>query len=455
MDINEDIQELEEEEEENISPIIQIFECLTFERGHQIHDQVTSMIDLFSLSNVTLDMLDTLIQCVKIVFIHQHTNKNMQILDFLITLTYVTHINYKNNKNLSLIFDALIDIYLLSQIRYTTFYILNKLQSFIDLSRSPNIPDQFEQYLLELLNNETTFLVLDEITLLAAKFQYKNHQFIDAFLCRINSPKWFSYLDRRRQIVSLLEYSSSSLNFLLSTIKIDNDLSQLAFESLLADERGFTFDKLDFHGRLIIFQIASKSRDLSHLIFTQWISPSRYELVDILRLCKISNLNENKKNNNSLHIETCLRYFLDDNNIRRIIINNTKNSPWYKQRILCQLMNEEDDDTNIHLDFHEFISYFYRSIKLSVNKNLSSIEEFIICQYASILSTFDMLDIYRRKCIEAIGRCILVHFGQYEIIIERAFQLIHRIHPSIDTINERYQLITYTLNDIYYSTLSK
>ncbi|CAF3967322.1 unnamed protein product, partial [Rotaria sp. Silwood1] len=61
---------------------------------------------------------------------------------------------------------------------------------------------------------------------------------------------------------------------------------------------------------------------------------------------------------------------------------------------------------------------------------------------------FDMLDIYHRKCIKAIGRCILVHFGQYEIIIERAFQLIHRIHPSIDTINERYQLITYTLNDI-------
>ncbi|CAF1468489.1 unnamed protein product, partial [Rotaria sordida] len=64
-------------------------------------------------------------------------------------------------------------------------------------------------------------------------------------------------------------------------------------------------------------------------------------------------------------------------------------------RILCQLMNEEDDDTNIHPDFHEFISYFYRLIKLSVNKKLSSIEEFIIC-----------------------------------------------------IINERYQLITYTLNDI-------
>ncbi|CAF3820122.1 unnamed protein product [Rotaria sordida] len=58
MDINEDIQELEEEEEENISPIIQIFECLTFERGHQIHDQVTSMIDLFSLSNLFYEKLN-------------------------------------------------------------------------------------------------------------------------------------------------------------------------------------------------------------------------------------------------------------------------------------------------------------------------------------------------------------------------------------------------------------
>jgi hypothetical protein len=66
-----------------------------------------------------------------------------------------------------------------SQIRYTTLRILNKLQSFIDLSRSPYIPDQFEQYLLELLNNETTLLVLDEIIPLAAKFQHKNAQFID------------------------------------------------------------------------------------------------------------------------------------------------------------------------------------------------------------------------------------------------------------------------------------
>ncbi|CAF4405350.1 unnamed protein product, partial [Adineta steineri] len=119
-----------------------------------------------------------------------------------------------------------------SQIRCTTFRLLNKLQTFIDLSRSPYIPAQFEQYLLELLRNETTFLVLDEIIPLAAKFQHKNHRFIDAFPDRINSPKWTTYLDRRRQIILLLEYSSSSLHFLLSSIENDNDLSQLAFESL-------------------------------------------------------------------------------------------------------------------------------------------------------------------------------------------------------------------------------
>ena len=66
-----------------------------------------------------------------------------------------------------------------SHIRYTTIHILNKLQTFIDLSRSPFVPDQFEQYLLELLKNETTLLVLDEIIPLAAKFQHKNSQFID------------------------------------------------------------------------------------------------------------------------------------------------------------------------------------------------------------------------------------------------------------------------------------
>lgn len=65
----------------------------------------------FCFVKVTLDMLDTLIECVKIIFVHQHTNKNLRILDFLITLTHVTHINYTSNKNLSLVFDALIDIF--------------------------------------------------------------------------------------------------------------------------------------------------------------------------------------------------------------------------------------------------------------------------------------------------------------------------------------------------------
>ena len=118
-------------------------------------------------------------------------------------------------------------------------------------------------------------------------------------------------------------------------------------------------------------------------------------------------------------------------------------------RILCQLISEEDDDdTSVHPDFQEFITHYYRIIKSSINEKLSSTNEFILCQYASILSTFDMLDIYRRKCLEAMGRCILVHYGRYEAIIQQAYQLICRVHPTPETANERYQLITYTLNDI-------
>ena len=145
-----------------------------------------------------------------------------------------------------------------------------------------------------------------------------------ALLCRINSPKWISYLDRRRQIISLLEYSTSSLNFLITTIEADNELSQLAFESLLADERGFTIDKLTYPGRLTIFKVASTSRDLSRLIFARWINQSKHELADILRLCEISSLNGNKINSDGFIIETALRYFLEDENIRRIVINSTK-----------------------------------------------------------------------------------------------------------------------------------
>ena len=120
----------------------------------------------------------------------------------------------------------------------------------------------------------------------------------------------------------------------------------------------------------------------------------------------------------------------------------------YLWRLLCQLLNEEDDQGSVHPDFHEFLSYFYRLIKSSLDQTLSATKIFLICQYASILSTFDMLDIYRRKCLEAMGRCMLVHFAHYESITEHALHLIHLVHPSAETTDERYQLITYTLNDL-------
>ncbi len=64
MDMTEEI----EEEEENISPIIRIFERLTFERNQEIHDQVSSMIELFSLSDASYFFLKTFF-CFKIIFI--------------------------------------------------------------------------------------------------------------------------------------------------------------------------------------------------------------------------------------------------------------------------------------------------------------------------------------------------------------------------------------------------
>lgn len=50
MDAVEDMQEIEEE----ISPIVRIFERLAFERGHEVHDLVSSMTEVFSLSEVGL-----------------------------------------------------------------------------------------------------------------------------------------------------------------------------------------------------------------------------------------------------------------------------------------------------------------------------------------------------------------------------------------------------------------
>lgn len=66
-----------------------------------------------------------------------------------------------------------------SQIRLITLKILNKLQTFIDLSRSPYVSKQFEQNLFDLLVNENTLFVIDEVIPLAAKFQHRNPRFIN------------------------------------------------------------------------------------------------------------------------------------------------------------------------------------------------------------------------------------------------------------------------------------
>lgn len=140
-----------------------------------------------------------------------------------------------------------------------------------------------------------------------------------AFLQRLTSPKWLSYSDRRRRVIALLEYSPSSLEYLLSIVNNDPDFFQIIFESLLSDERGFTFETLGQQGRSRIFKLASASRDLSRFIFTRWINQNGgRELVDLLHTCHISTAI------NRDHIETTLRYFLADENIRRIVIKSIK-----------------------------------------------------------------------------------------------------------------------------------
>lgn len=66
-----------------------------------------------------------------------------------------------------------------SQIRYSILRLLNQLQNFVDLSRSPFVPDQIESNLLDLLTTESTLNALDEVLPLAGKFQEKNPRFID------------------------------------------------------------------------------------------------------------------------------------------------------------------------------------------------------------------------------------------------------------------------------------
>ena len=46
--------EHEEQDIDDPSPIIQLFERVSFERGHEVHDQVASMVELFSSADVCL-----------------------------------------------------------------------------------------------------------------------------------------------------------------------------------------------------------------------------------------------------------------------------------------------------------------------------------------------------------------------------------------------------------------
>lgn len=118
-------------------------------------------------------------------------------------------------------------------------------------------------------------------------------------------------------MISLLEYSPSSLEYLLSILENDPDFFQIIFESLLSDERGFTFDAIGDRGRSMIFKLASTSRDLSRFIFTRWINQNGgRELVDLLRICQISTSIDRE------NIEKTLRFFLADENIRRIVIKS-------------------------------------------------------------------------------------------------------------------------------------
>ena len=120
-------------------------------------------------------------------------------------------------------------------------------------------------------------------------------------------------------MISLLEYSPTSLEYLLSILENDPDFFQIIFESLLSDERGFTFDTIGDHGRSMLFKLASTSRDLSRFIFTRWINQNGgRELVDLLRICQISTSIDRE------NIEKTLRYFLADENIRRIVIKSIK-----------------------------------------------------------------------------------------------------------------------------------
>ena len=143
-----------------------------------------------------------------------------------------------------------------------------------------------------------------------------------AFLRRLTSPKCLHQLDRRRQMVSFLFYSPASLQYLVSHLENETDLFQCSLECLLAEDRGFTLDRLGEQGRAMLWKIASSSRDYARLILSRWINEKDGH--DLVHILQFSSLAEEESQVRNEHIDRALKYFLAEENIRRIIISTTK-----------------------------------------------------------------------------------------------------------------------------------
>lgn len=94
-----------------ISPIIDVFERLSFKRRHDIHDCISSLINYFSSVDIDLEMLDILVDCIRISFVNPQLHKKTRIIDFLANFTHIAYINMNVNKNLAMVFETLFDLY--------------------------------------------------------------------------------------------------------------------------------------------------------------------------------------------------------------------------------------------------------------------------------------------------------------------------------------------------------
>lgn len=154
-------------------------------------------------------------------------------------------------------------------------------------------------------------------------FKWKNvwgHIEYLVFLQRVQSFKGPSGVHRQRQIISLLRFSTSSMNYLLSNVEQESDLFDVSLESLLDDERGFTLERLDERGQMILWKVASKSRDYSRSILTRWIR--QVDFVQLVQLWSPWRFYETIEEN--VHIEKAFRYFLEDSTIRQRLIDQIR-----------------------------------------------------------------------------------------------------------------------------------